>query len=94
MGKPTEDLWAWLKFQLSDKGALAIAVAAFVLLGTSWDAHAVARRVEAVEKKQDRYEEDLHEFAKDLRELYRVMPRIQDSERLERPFPVHDGGVE
>lgn len=98
MSKPFEDAWAWLKTQVNSN-ALMLAVLGFVLaIGGAWARTAldelVDKKLEPIERKQARYEADVHEFAKDLRELYRVSPVIRRSERLERPFPTHgeDGG--
>ncbi len=106
MGKPTDDVWSWVKQQVGDKAVLLAAFAAFVGFGMAWARSTVAEAAEdkvapvraanaVMAKKQDRYEEDVHELAKDVREIYRVMPsRRMKSERLERPFGDHDGGEE
>lgn len=101
MSKPLEDLWAWLKVQIGDKAALLIVAAASVVFGVGWAraevreaAHDEVDPVRLEQERQrrimERYESDVHEFAKDLRELYRVTPWVRQSERLERPFPSHD----
>lgn len=104
MSKPLEDVWAWLKGQVNSN-ALMLAVLGFVvLISGAWGRAAVVElmdeRTQALREEQARqraamarYESDVHEFAKDLRELYRVTPWVRPSERLERPFPEHrDGG--
>lgn len=101
--KPAEEVWTWLKGQLGDKASMLLATLIFVALGIGW-ARAEVREANkdeltSIEREQarqrilmERYESDVHEFAKDLRELYRVSP-TRRSERLERPFPDHgDGG--
>lgn len=104
MSKPAEQVWAWLREQLGDKFAMLMTFAVFVGIGVSWArsetrdaAHEVTDPVLLEQERQrrlmERYEADVHEFAKDLRELYRVSPFVRRSERLERPFPDHgDGG--
>lgn len=66
-----------------------------VLLGEAQAAGAeaaakVETRVLALEQGQRQSREDVHELAKDIRELYRVVPRVRDSKRLEQPLA--DGG--
>lgn len=101
--KAVEELWIWLGKHISNSAlmlaVLAVLVAIFTLRGRDAIADVVDDRiqpvrdqVEKVDKKQDRYEEDVHEFAKDIRELYRVSPAIRRSDRLEKPFPDHDAG--
>lgn len=96
MAKPIDDAWAWLKTQVSTN-TLMLAVLGFVVaIGGAWGRAAIdetiERKLRPLETKQERYEQDVHEFAKDLRELYRVTPWVRRSERLEAPFPDHDGG--
>ena len=104
MSKPAEEVWGWLKSQLGDKASVLVATLVFVFIGIGWaraEVKAAAKedidpiRVEQERQRMlmERYESDVHEFAKDLRELYRVTPWTRRSERLERPFPEHgDGG--
>lgn len=104
MSKPADEVWGWLKQQLGDKAVLLIAFTAFVGFGVAWGRSTIKdlakdevaptqRQVAEHERRMGHYEEDVHEFAKDLRELYRVTPH-DFSDRLERPFPDHhhDGG--
>lgn len=78
-------------------GVIVAAIAVFFAAFFALEARAEKRleeRVGPLEQRQAEQQSDMHELGKDFRELYRVMPRIRDSERLERPFPVHvDGGV-
>ena len=104
MSKPLDEAWAWLKGQLGDKAAMLIAGASFLGIGMAY-AHNLVRdtareeteplRIEQARMRalQERYEDDVHEFGKDLRELYRVTPWVRQSPRLEAPFPAHDGGT-
>lgn len=98
MSKPLEDAWAWLKTHINSN-ALSLAVLGFVVaISGAWARTAldelVDRKLSPMERKQDRYESDVHEFAKDIRELYRVTPFVRPSKRLERPaYEDHwDGG--
>lgn len=102
MSKPLEEVWTWVKAQIGDKAALLVAGASFLLIGMAWartevrdankeEIESIQREQERQRKAMERYEADVHEFAKDLRELYRVSP-TRRSERLEKPFPDHDGG--
>lgn len=102
MGKAAEEVWGWLKQQLGDKAVLLIAFTAFVGFGVAWarsnmrdmvqdEMAPTQRQVDEHERRMAHYEEDVHEFAKDVRELYRVTPHDY-SDRLEKPFPGHDGG--
>lgn len=103
MSKPLEDLWAWLKVQIGDKAALLIVAAASVVFGVGWArgevreaAHDEVDPVRLEQERQrrvmERYEQDVHEFRKDVRELYRVTPWVRPSPRLESPLVGHDGG--
>lgn len=104
MSGPADAAWAWVKAQLGDKSAMLLATLAFVVLGIGW-ARAEVREankdvIDSVileqqrqRKIMERYEEDVHEFRKDVRELYRVTPFVRPSPRLETPIPAHgDGG--
>lgn len=97
MGKPADEVWSLLKETFGQKTVVTIALICFGIIGAAyaraWADEAMDRKLSPILKKQERYEEDIHEFAKDLRELYRVSP-TRRSERLERPFPSHvdDGG--
>ena len=51
----------------------------------------VAERVLTLEQQRRHDRDDVHELQRDIRELYRVMPRVRDSARLERPVGK-DGG--
>lgn len=93
----------WVKAQLGDKAAMLVAGASFLIIGMAYARAIVVQaareeidpiRVEQARMRemQERYEQDVHEFAKDLRELYRVTPWVRQSPRLEQPFPEHDGG--
>lgn len=93
MSKPLDDAWTWFRTHATDKGAIAIAAAAFMLIGTGWDARAVRRQVEVVEKKQDRYEANVDEFRRDIVELYRVTPWVRTSPRFEAALQERDGGA-
>lgn len=101
MSKPAEEVWAWVKEHLGDKASMLVATLVFVAFGIGWaraEVRAAAKedldpiRIEQERQRalMERYESDVHEFAKDLRELYRVTPWVRQSERLERPFPSHD----
>lgn len=98
MGKAADEIWTWVKQQLGDKAALLMACAAFVGFGVAWgrsfvgDVDAVKRQVDEHERKIAHHEEDLHQVELDMREVYRIMPRTRDSDRLEHPWPGHDGG--
>ena len=48
------------------------------------------QRIVTLEQQRRQDRDDMHELQKDIRELYRVMPRVRDSARLEKP--LGDGG--
>lgn len=101
---PGDEVYAWLKRQI---GARTVVIIVFgcaliwvALRGREALAAIADERIQPVRDEvgklkaaQDRYEEDVHEFGKDLRELYRVSPIVRRSDRLELPFPAHDGGI-
>lgn len=103
MSKPLEDAWAWLKSQLNTNAPVLAVLGFLVLLAGAWGRQAIVDvtddrvqpvrvQVEKLSKAQDRYEDDVHELRKDVRELYRVTPFVRPSPRLEAPLVVHDGG--
>lgn len=103
MSKPAEEVWAWVKDQLGDKASMLIATLVFVAFGIGWAraevrdaAHEEVDPVRLEQERQrrvmERYEQDVHEFRKDVRELYRVTPWVRPSPRLESPLVGHDGG--
>lgn len=96
---------AYLKKHISDSALMLTILSVLVIIGTLRGRDVLAgvaqeevkplrEDVAKMSHKQDRYEEDVHEFAKDVRELYRVTPVLRSSPRLEAPFPEHhdDGG--
>jgi hypothetical protein len=102
--KPLDDLYTWLKRQVGASTVLIIvfgvALIWIALRGRDALAAIADERIQPVREDvgklkaaQDRYESDVHEFGKDLRELYRVSPIVRRSDRLEQPFPDHDGGA-
>lgn len=99
----TNKVWEWLVKKLGNNAPVLAVLGMLLLLAGSKgrdvlaeeakkQVDPVAKKVDWLEKKQDRYEADVHEFGQDLRELYRVTPTTHRSERLERPFPSHDAG--
>lgn len=103
MSKPAEDLWLWLKTQFGDKAALLVVFAAFLFVGLGWartqTREAAAEQMDPIRIEQERqrrvmerYEEDVHGFRQDIRELYKSIPFTRSSPTLERPAPAHDGG--
>jgi hypothetical protein len=73
--------------------AIAVCFAVFFALEARAEKR-LEERVGPLETETANTKADVHELAKDIRELYRVTPRMRDSDRLERPFPSHsDGGA-
>lgn len=103
--KLVDDVWAALKKRIDESAATLVVLVLLGLLvgfkGKETLAGVVDEKLEPVlakDKQQDQQihflAEDGHELGKDMREIYRVMPRVRDSDRLERPFPSHfDGGT-
>lgn len=96
MSKPLDDAWAWLKAQVGDKAVMLVALVGLAAIAGEARINEKLRPLSEeqarLRERQERYEADVHEFAKDVRELYRVSPVIRRSERLESPFPARDAG--
>lgn len=105
--KPLEQLWVWLQRQLGQNAAVLLLFAGLLLVvgakgsdkleeiatkkaGEQVDP--VKRQVDEHEQRLKHHSEDLHQTELDMRELYKVLPTIRRSERLEHPWPSHDGG--
>lgn len=97
-----------MRKELSWQGAKLTIMTSVVAVGTAFGAYRVVlseaaaqtdagvrvheQRITTLEQQQKETRSDLHELQMDIRELYRVMPRRHDSERLEKPLPAVDGG--
>lgn len=101
--KPLEQVWGWLTRKLGENAAvLVILLGLAVLVGfkgrdkleeiSDERVQPVRRQVDEHEQRLRHHAEDLHQTELDIRELYKVLPTIQRSERLEHPWPGHDGG--
>ena len=103
--KLLDDVWAKLKKRIDESFlTLVILLAVGVIAGfrgRDTVAGVVDEQIQPVRRQADEntqklkfQAEDIHELGKDVRELYRVVPRVRDSARLEAPFPTHaDGGT-
>lgn len=97
-----------MRKELSWQGAKLTIATTVIAIGTAFGAYRVVlseaaaqtdagvrvheQRIVTLEQQQKETRSDLHELQMDIRELYRVMPRRHDSERLEKPLPAVDGG--
>lgn len=103
--KLLDDVWANLKKRVDDSSvmlAILLVLGGIVALrGREVVASVVDEQIQPVRRQADEntqklkfQADDIHELGRDVRELYRVMPRVRDSARLEAPFPAHaDGGA-
>lgn len=97
-----------MRKELNWQGAKLTIATTVIAIGTAFGAYRVVlseaaaqtdagvrvheQRIVTLEQQQKETRSDLHELQMDIRELYRVMPRRHDSERLEKPLPAVDGG--
>lgn len=101
--KVLDDVWDRVKKRLDDSAVFLAVLLILGALGASRGRGAITdvvkeeiapvqRQANENTQKLVHQADDVHELGKDVRELYMSQRTGRRSERLEAPFPDHDGG--